>query len=75
MASNHRYKNNLGVQQPIMIKKKSANKFWRWTFPDLAFYNLELQFQWEVTEHIIVDELYFIDRFLQVTLEQLVYIF
>ena len=51
------YKNKLGVQQPIEIKKKkkSANKF----DAELCqtFYNLELQFPWEVTKHIIGDEL------------------
>ena len=55
MASNHSYKNKLGVQQPIVLKKKSANKF----DAELCqtFYNLELQFPWEVTKHIIGDEL------------------
>ena len=54
MASNHSYKNKLGVQQPIVIKK-SANKFDAELLQ--TFYNLELQFSWEVTKHIIGDEL------------------
>ena len=56
MASNHSYKNKLGVQQPIVIKKKlSANTFDAKLCQ--TFYNLELQFPWEVTKHIIGDEL------------------
>ena len=54
MASNHSYKNKLGVQQPIVVKK-SANKFDAELLQ--TFYNLELQFPLEVTKHIIGDEL------------------
>ena len=76
MASNHSYKNKLGVQQPIVIIIiiiiiKSANKFDA-ELCQMTFYNLELQlehflflarFLFQVIMHIQTSKLSILLRF------------